>query len=352
MNYFSKLLLISIILATAFYTFILSVDPYEKFGFNVWHLKTKAVYSDRDMKFYHINQPKNQYDFFVLGSSRAQYIDPDQIDNLTHHKSYNYSVITGQPEDYLVITRHIIDKQKPKAILLYLDFKNLNAFNKKTKQFTDAKLLKYFDQNTRLEEKKESLLFAKSYMTLTALTDSIKIIFTNAFGDTAPVIKSNGMYARDHGPLYHIPKLEMSYFDEYYVDYSIDKERVFYLTEIKKLCEIHNIKLVVCISPVSKEHLDKILVNNNLRKNFFEFKRVVTSTFGEVHDFNNYAISKYDGYYWVDSVHITKEFANIIIDRALSDKKQNEMFGYVLKKENIEFYINNFDASKIKQQHD
>ena len=349
MNHITKIAIFSIMLFIALYTFILSVDPYDKFGFNLWHLKTKAVYSNRDTKFYHIDQLKNQYSFFILGSSRAQYINPDQINKLTNLKSYNYSVVSGQPEDYLVITKHILDKQIPNTILLYLDFKNLNKFNKRTKEFSDAKLVKYFDKNKIITEENRLLFFNKTYMTLTALTDSIRIIFINYFKKgTTQTIKKNGMQIKYHSPLYAVPKLQMSYFSKYYDSYTIDNDRISYLKQIKRLCDENKVKLIVSITPVSKEHLNKILKDVNLRNMFFEFKRIITSIFGEAYDFNNYDVVKYDGFHWIDSVHVTEDFARIITNRTLSKKQHNDKFGYKLKKENIESYIENFDSFKLK----
>ena len=105
MNYILKIFFFAVTIFVLLYSFILSVDPYDKFGFNVWKLKTKAVSSARDTKFYHINHSDNQYDLFILGSSRAQRINPERINKLYGQKTYNY-------KSYIYLSSRLLVKSR------------------------------------------------------------------------------------------------------------------------------------------------------------------------------------------------------------------------------------------------
>ncbi|NOR57679.1 MAG: hypothetical protein GQ474_04065, partial [Sulfurimonas sp.] len=120
MKYLSKIFSLIIIISISFYAFILSIDPYDKYGFNLWKLKNKAVNSYRDNKFHQINNTSKKYDLFILGSSRVQGFDPELLEIRTGLKTFNYGVNNAKPEDLLAITKHIIAKQHPKIIFLQL----------------------------------------------------------------------------------------------------------------------------------------------------------------------------------------------------------------------------------------
>ena len=122
MKYILKLFIFIILVAVGFYSLILSIDPYDKYGFNYFNLTTKAVNSYRDNKFHQIDNIIEKYDLCILGSSRVQTCNPDIIELETGLKTYNYFVHNSKPEDYLAITKHIIAKQNPKIIFLQLDF--------------------------------------------------------------------------------------------------------------------------------------------------------------------------------------------------------------------------------------
>ncbi|MDD3595647.1 hypothetical protein [Sulfuricurvum sp.] len=344
MSFIYRTFAFAVIVLCLMYSFTVSIDPYEKFGINLWHLKTKAVYSDRDQKYYHLLKHKREYDFFVLGSSRAQYIDPEQIKDITSQNTYNFSVISGQPEDYLAITNYIIKTQIPKTIWLQLDFKNLNDYNQLFMQFKTSQLYLFLDHSPSKEKTEKTFLFDSTYLTLDSFLDSIRIVGKNMQKNSEQIIKENGMYARLPTTLFHTEHLESSYFDEYYKEYDFDQQRINYLLSIKELCDQYKIKLIVSISPMSTQHLTKILADPYLKPKFFDFKRKVVSIFGEVHDFNNFAVNQYDGFYWVDSVHLTPELAHIITSNMLSSK--NNYFGSTLTNKNIEHYIANFNNNQ------
>lgn len=344
MSFIYRTFAFAVIVLCLMYSFTVSVDPYEKFGINLWHLKTKAVYSDRDQKYYYLLKHKQEYDFFVLGSSRAQYIDPEQIKNITTQNAYNFSVVFGQPEDYLAITKYIISTQTPKTIWLQLDFMSLSNHNPLTTQFKTSQLYPLLNHLPSKEKTGKAFLFDPTYFTLNAFLDSIRIIGKNMLNNSKQIINDNGMYMPLPTTLFRTEHFESSYFDEYYKEYDFDPKRINYLISLKKLCDQHNIKLMVSISSMSTQHLTKILVDPYLKPKFFDFKRKVVSIFGEVHDFNNFAVNQYDGFYWVDSVHLTPKLAHIITSNMLSSK--NNYFGSTLTNKNIEHYIADFNNNQ------
>lgn len=341
MRYFILTIIAAIILFCANYAFILSVDPYDKYGWNSWHLKSKAFTLDRENKFIHVDSGKIQYEFFLLGSSRIQRLDPDLAERLTAQKAYNYGVENANVEDLLAMTRHIIDKHQPKTLYLLLDFYMLNSYIGVDKRTLQSHLGEYLTKESlEVGTKHFFYFYQKSYTTLEALRDSFMLLYNNKYGTVKNIYKENGRHIEEHAP--EKPRLAIQYFTNQYVKYSIDKGRLEMLGTIKKLCEKHNIRLIAAISPENEEHVNKTLDDKNLRKNFFEFKRAVTSELGEVYDFNNYSVREYDGYpWWYDSVHPTEKLADIMITKLLAPEMSDapDGFGIKLTKDNIEDYI-------------
>ena len=339
MKYLLKLFTFIIVVAISFYAFILSVDPYDKYGLNLWKLKTKAVNSYRDNKFHQIDNTQIKYDLFILGSSRVQAFDPELIKIDTGLKTFNYGVNNSKPEDLLAITKHIIAKQTPKIIFLQLDFYNLNKHIPMDGRLKVSPLREYLDDTAKNTiDTNLFYYFTNSYTTLTSLKDGVKLLYKNKLGNPEITHKNNGMKIGGEGQ--EKSNLAEAYFKNEYKTYEFGEDRINYFKQIKQLCNENNIELKVSISPMNEEHLIRLFSDSNLNEKFFLFKQKVVDIFEEVYDFNNPSTFQYKFPYWSDSVHpsieLSKLMSSIIFDKK---QKNGDDFGKLLNQSNIGEYL-------------
>ncbi len=346
MAYISKLFIYIFSLAIGLYIFILSVDPYDKYGFNFWKLKTKAVNSYRDNKFYQIDSTKINYDLFILGSSRVQAFNPELIEKHTGLKTFNYGVNNSKPEDLLAITKHIIAKQSPRVIFLQLDFYNLNKHIPMDGRLRTSPLKQYLDDNVKSKiNSNKFYYFEQNYTTLISLKDSITLIIKNKLGKTEVTHKDNGMKV-GYKPK-EKPNLAEPYFRNEYKNYEFGEKRIKYFNQLKTLCDKNNIDLLVSISAMNKEHTLRIVKDEYLFKQFLNFKRIVVNIFEKLYDFNTFASFKYNYPYWTDSVHpsieLPKVMSSKIFNRYGYSNEYNipKDFGVLVTKENIDQHLKN-----------
>ena len=340
MKFIRSVLFFTLLFYLMLYGFNVSVDPYDKFNINLWNLKTKAVNSFRDNKFYQIDSTTEQYDMFILGSSRVQAFDPELIEKQTGMKTYNYGVNEAKPEDLLAITRHIVSRQSPKVIFLQVDFYNLNKHIPVDFRLNASPLKEYLNKNAQNEiENNMFYFYEESYTTLSAIIDSIKLIYVNKFGTVKITHKKNGMKIGNQ-PV-EKPKLAEPYFKEIYAEYEFGDARVNYLNQLKVLCDQNSIQLIVSISPMNEEHLLKLLKDKHLSEMLLEFKRIVVDIFGDVYDFNNLSAFNYHYPYWNDSVHPSVELAKLMSKIVFSNEehKFSDDFGVLIGEDNIDVYI-------------
>jgi hypothetical protein len=344
LKYIIKLFTFIILIVVSFYIFILSIDPYDKYGFNYFNLTTKAVNSYRDNKFHQIDNTIEKYDLFILGSSRVQAFDPDIIEKDTGLKTFNYGVNNSKPEDLLAITRHIIEKQTPKIIFLQLDFYNLNKHIPMDGRLKVSPLREYLDNTVKAKiDNKNFYYFEQNYTTLTSLKDAIKLLYKNKLGTVEITHKKNGMKI-GYEPR-EKPNLAEGYFKNEYKNYEFGKNRIEYFNQLKSLCDKNNIKLIVSISPMNEEHFLKLVNDKHLYKVLFDFKRKVVEIFDEVYDFNNFGAFEYQYPYWNDSVHPSVELPKIMSKILFNSKSIDNNFGIKLNKDNIDEYL-----KQLKQQ--
>jgi len=339
LKYIIKLFIFIGLIVVSFYSFILSIDPYDKYGFNYFNLTNKAVNSFRDNKFYQIDTTIEKYDLFILGSSRVQAFDPDLIEVDTGLKTFNYGVNNSKPEDLLAITKHIIAKQTPKVIFLQLDFYNLNKHIPMDGRLKVSPLREYLDNNVKETiDSSKFYYYEKNYTTLSSLKESVKLVYKNKLGTVEEIThKKNGMKI-GYEPK-EKPNLAEAYFKNEYKTYEFGEKRIEYFKKIKYLLDNNNIQLIVSISPMNEEHFIKLMNNKHLYDIQLSFKRKVVEIFGEVYDFNNFGAFQYKYPYWNDSVHPSVELPKIMSKIIFTSQSVNDDFGIKLDKNNIEKYL-------------
>jgi hypothetical protein len=325
MRFISVFALTSLVLASALYGLILAVDPYNKFGYNLFGFETKAVDFARENKFNQIEHAKEDYTAFIFGSSSAHRYATKDLNRLTGLVSYNYSTQSATPEDYISMTRHILTKFKPKLLLISMDFEVLNKNTKTDDMFYSSPLKNYLKEVPQEELSTE--LFNNSYLTLEAIGDSLMVIWVNLFGNATHAYLAHGDHVEE--PL---PK-ELKVKQYSYPDYTFDPKRIEYLKTIKGLGDTHGFKVVVFTSPLSIEHVKKIQSDAYLNQRHQEFKKELVEIFGEAFDFQNLGNAPYDSVrYFRDSNHPSHEFSRIVLERIFgSEDPQNKEFGKLIR---------------------
>lgn len=341
MSYFYKIVFLTSVFVAVTYLFILSVDPYDKEGVDLWDIGAKAVSSAREYKFTHLDSGRNNYKAFIIGSSRVLRMDPELVEKLTGLRSYNYGVENANAEDLLAETKHIIDKQHPEMILLFVDFFMMNGYVGTDKRLIQSRLSKYLDEKTIDEKETFNIpFFHRSYLTIRALKDSINLFLFKGEEEGSSLYLKNGQHIKEVPQ--EEPKLAIEYFDNQYKSFRKDDLRLIMLSKIKDLCQNNNVKLIVSQTPMSTAHLQKILENQELAKMFFTLKRELVKIFGSFHDFNNFSVTPYEERkYWYDSVHPSEILADIIINRILNPETQGD-FGKEINESEIDEYLKSF----------
>lgn len=323
MRFILTFALTSVFLASALYGLILAVDPYNKFGYNLFGFETKAVDFARENKFSQVEHSKLPYTAFIMGSSSAHRYKTAELNRLTGLLSYNYSTQSATPEDYLAMTRHILKKFKPKLFLIAFGFEELNQNIKTDDMFYSSPLKDYLSEIPA--DEKEADLFNNSYLTLEAISDSFQVIWVNLFG------KAQHAYL-EHGDHYVEPKAKVLKVSQAgYGAWELNQKRVQYLKTIKELCDKNNIKVVVFTSPLSLEHLNIIRDNKDLAAGYKAYKETLVDIFGELWDFQTDEIAKFNSpEFFQDSNHPNHDFSTMVMEEMFGNKKPS--FGKLIKK--------------------
>jgi hypothetical protein len=323
MRFIIAFALTTTILASTLYGLILAVDPYNKFGYNLFGFETKAVDFARENKFNQVEHGKKDYTAFIMGSSSAHRYLTKELNRLTGLVSYNYSTQSATPEDYLAMTRHILTKYKPKLILISFGFEELSKVTKTDDMFYSSPLKNFLQEVPK--EELETGLFNNSYLTLEAISDSFKVIWVNLFGTALHAYLEDG----DHIVEPFAKTLKVSQFG--YANYEIDSKRVSYLKTLKELAEKNGARVVVFTSPLSLEHLKRIQADPKTAVAHELFKTTLVDIFGEVWDFQQEKIAPYNSLkYFRDSNHPTHEFSTMVLKGMFGEKEPT--FGILLKK--------------------
>lgn len=323
MRFIIAFVLTTTIIASTLYGLILTVDPYNKFGYNLFGFETKAVDFARENKFNQVEHGTKDYTAFIMGSSSAHRYMTKELNRLTALVSYNYSTQSATPEDYIAMTRHILTKYKPKLILIAFGFEELST-NTKTEDMFYSSPLKIFLKEVPAEEL-ETSLFNNSYLTLEAISDSFKVIWVNLFGNALHAYLEDG----DH-IVEALPKtLKVSQFG--YPNYEIDQKRLSYLKKIKELADKNGIRIMAFTSPLSIEHIKRIEADPKLALAHKLFKATLIDVFGELWDFQQEGMAPYNTLqYFRDSNHPTHELSTMVLEEMFGIKEPT--FGKRLKK--------------------
>jgi hypothetical protein len=319
MYFLRTFFLTTFLLLTLLLGFIYSVDPYDKYGLNVFGFETKAVAMARENKFNMVEHSRKKYEAFVIGSSSAHRLHTDDVTELTGLLAFNYAVQHTTPEDYLAITRHILSKTSPKMILFQMDLYGLNKNFKTDTRFYTSPLLPYLKGDNK-ETTPSHPLFDSDYFTIGAISDSFKVVWVNMTGRIKHLYLENGNYQKEVAYKGAVIVTQFSY-----ENYEIDPKRVELLKEMKRLCDEKGTKLIVWTAPYSLEHINMLESDAKLKADLSMFKLTLRQIFGEVYDFTNTAVERYNSStYFRDSSHPTRDLFKLMLTNIFKNSPQGE----------------------------
>lgn len=310
MKFIIQFFLFTVLILGLLVGLVTSVDPYDKLHNNPWGFETKAVAQSRENKFILLENSKTPYEAFILGSSAAHRYPTKVLSELSGYQSFNYAAQHTNPEDYLAMLRHILSKHKPKLVLMQIGFIELDANFKTDNRLYNSPLAKFLK-----EQKKDDSLFDNNYFTLDAIRDSLRVIFVNKFGKA---LHSNYIEHGDY--VYKKPSPgKVTVQQSSYEGWTLSKERVQYLKEIKNLCEAEGIQLIVFTAPLSYEHYQIAIAHPRHEI----YLKTLTEIFGDIWNFHDESIKNYSTYMeFINSTHMTHEFSATILRRMFTGQPE------------------------------
>ncbi|MBT5469382.1 MAG: hypothetical protein HOK41_02150 [Nitrospina sp.] len=348
-----------------------SIDPYQIRGFNPVN-KYAGGLIDRFSKPLSLEKNGGDFKIFIIGSSRVRNFNPLMVEKISKKKTFNYSLVNGSLEDYIAVVNHIVHVESPEIIYLQLDFYTFNENHSTRNNILNTPLEKYL--NTYVDLKKGtngndvSLFFDTTYFSLVAFLDAYKCVklylANHKKEETHPNVpdlppaatldKDEPSTSQDQenkkvGVLKHYFYTPNDKSYPYY-NYRINELMVTRsLGFIKQMVEENQVKLIISLSPMNKEHLGILLSDENLTKNWFRVKEILANIFPSYHDFNNCSVNAFRGpLHWVDSVHMTVKLAKIMMSVVLSQPISDEppeKFGFQVTPERLSDYLLHLNES-------
>jgi hypothetical protein len=359
----SWLILASLAIVHIFTVFI---DPYQEAGLNAFN--RQVVPNDRLDVTTKLEKNGNDFEFFIVGSSRTGGINISALEKTTNQKTFNYSIAAASLEDYIGIINHIAHTPKAKTIYLQLDFYSFKETYSTRRRILETPLKKYLPPYIDWKEDtpKQLLLFKKTYFSLEAFRDAFKTlkkyiknsIKKNAPSHTTALPKNSPVPEAKSTPPEIVKKgkvrLLKGYFINQYDGFTLNATKLKkWLGFIKKMTADNQINLIVAMSPMNKEHLEKLQSDEKLAKHWLQVKKIIADVFGSYHDFNNCSAGSFQGrLYWRDSVHPSEKLAEVMM-RVILDQPLGanipKSFGMQVTNQTIDKYLSNLNNLCVKE---
>lgn len=299
------------------------VDPYNITGYNILKIKYKFARDDRTEKIYHF-KTLNKVDNILIGSSRVYSINPQKVSQLIGGTTYNFGIGTATVEDHLGVIKYLKRENKlPKNIIIGVDYYTFNPKVPPTKYFLKNKELNFLSYNDYDEDYLSKLFSIDS---LRASIKTLKYHFKDTnihsrFDKDGWALMYEDYKIRDEKSDLLIAKKELSKeLDSMYLNFDyqdIDKKRIEYYDEIKKICEQNDINLYIFTTPLHPLLLEQLHKNKKTSNSMTKFTNYL-KTFDnftnmyEDKDFYN-EIRHFRG-----ATHTTANAGDIILQKVLN----------------------------------
>lgn len=319
------------------------INPYNVFSHTVStkYITVKDNLIDDEMsKFYAAY--KKQPDTILVGSSRVEHINPEDLEKYTTGNSYNLGVKgSGLSTQYNLI-KYFITKQKVKTVILGLDFFAFSPANiGKNNNIANTRYDNYYFQD-----------YMSALLSFRTFRKSILTLKDNLSHKEARILWENGWdtYFHEYAIIDKISKDE--YFhkiesafpnfglnDKFFANkefkhpYSIH-QGLDLLAEIVSLCKLNNVELKIFTTPIYHRVYDVIVSNGYL--NTYNYWKQELSKYEMIYDFNykNIITKNYENY--VDASHFKADVGKLIFERMYQQKDvEFSEFGIILNSKTV-----------------
>lgn len=286
-----------------------TVDP---FGSRSWIVekKYKPIVHERSEKYNYIFHQNNieKYDCVILGSSRIMTIMPENNDDTKG--CYNFGIHVANNPEKLFILEEWLKKAPLKKVYLGNELYNVHARNNPLAishpKFTRGSESNYLSLTT-LNISIKSLLYALQNRPQTYFeTDG-----TIRYSAEEEAIK-NKIF--DHSAE-HFHELAANTLQNDYLrtPFTYEKQALYPLQQIKKLCDEHRIELYPFITPTYGEMQNQLQAEPFLKDASSKFRQDLTQIFGKVYDFDiNHTLNNTPENFY-DALHYRPQIAERIV---------------------------------------
>ena len=282
-KWISLLFILSLLVSAVIFSVNFIVDPYNITKYNLLHIKYKFARDDRTEKTNYFSS-LNKVDNILIGSSRVYSMNPQTVSNLLGGTTYNFGVGTATVEDHLGILLYLKKIHKlPKNLIIGVDFYTFNPDIPANKYFLANKELNFLSYSNYKED------YLAKFFSIDAFRASIKTLenhFSNK--NEKPRFDKDGWagsyedYSKRNSKLDEIDarkellEIKPLFYSNYTYKY-IDKKRIAYYEEIRKICKENNINLYIFPTPLNPTLLNIIKHNKNMSNAFSQFTNYLST---------------------------------------------------------------------------
>ena len=328
------------------------VDPFDIFHTSI--LKHQHQVNERFAKIEFLDKNNKKFNGYMFGSSRIGTTYPSSIEKyIPNSKIYNLTMASANLYDYMMNLKYFVKKQYPiNTIYLQLDIENMNQYGKFESIF-------YKKLHPYVLDESLPWFYTQHLIGLFPMNIKGKINknLHYDYENRTDYFLDIGMWTKP-GKEQHLINDCKSYVEnepEFHLNY---KRKVKYrtakgsmsaLSEIKSICQKHNIKLYVFITPHNQNMMDTFVLDDYLKY----IKDISEIT--DFYDFSGYNSITTNNCNYYESSHYRPYIGELIAARIFNDKSINVPtdFGVFVNKNNIDLHlkklreeINEYEISK------
>jgi len=312
------------------------VDPFGAFGDPVmkWY-EFDFTKNPRVAKIAYMDQHKDEYDSFIVGSSSTSSFPVEQLNKYMNAKFYNLFMYGADMYDVKQTTQYIINNYNVKNLVLNLGFINAMRYKMETDPYTGSLHYKT-DQSSPFDFYKKYLFANPSYA-----IEKLRAFKNDSYLQNKYKVfeVSTGAYDKSVRDVESIQDTE-AYLETYPVfkNYPKDKHKLACIDEfiadvalIKELCDKNNINLLVLFPPMYNEYVQNFSPE--------EIKEVYTRL-AEITDFWDFSTNSLtsDYRFFYDSTHFRNAMGRMALAKIFNDNEiyKPDDIGVLVTSENAE----------------
>lgn len=306
------------------------IDPLRMFSHKHELNSRQLDFNERQQKTNYLKFVNNDFDSILLGSSRTTYIDQNLFEDM---KVFNYAANALKMYEF----KQFIGYAKKltgnvKTIVLGLDFLGSNRLSNGI--LTDDNYLKIAEGKFyRFKTLYSSRLLEYAWKNTKLLTNPTRAYYS----------RDNVKHEPPNFKITDVAKLKKKMLTE---EYEYDENLASYFYGLK--AENPDTKFIVFTTPVTTFQLDAYHEQGVL-KYYYQWLRDLVEVFDEVHHFNypNEVTGNIDNFF--DATHM-KSHVGVKITSYLAGNSLKEDFGITLNKQNIDSFIQTYEAKHYNAQ--